>query len=102
MSTMKVTDKMRHNLPNKKAVVKTTQVVIRTYFAEAPDPEWVCDGIVMQEMDHYSDKFLSEDILSVESVSEWPEIKEDENINGAVMSYDTKTDEWVADVMWRN
>ena len=89
-------------MDNKKVVVKTVQTIVRTYFVEVPDPEWACDGVCMGELEEYSQKHMSEDIVSTEVVEDWPAIGQDESINAAVMSYDTKTDEWVTDVMRRN
>jgi hypothetical protein len=45
---------------------------------------------------------MSEDIVSTEVVEEWPSIDQSESINAAVMSYNTETNEWITDVMWRN
>ena len=89
-------------MDNKKVVVKTVQTIVRTYFVEVPDPEWACDGICMGELEEYSQKHMSEDIISTDVVANWPIIGQDESVNAAVMSYDTKTDEWVTDVMWRS
>lgn len=89
-------------MDSKKVVVKTVQTIVRTYFVEVPDPEWACDGICMGDLEEYSQKYMSEDIVSTEVVEKWPNIDQSESINAAVMSYDTKTDEWVTDVMWRN
>ena len=89
-------------MDNKKVVVKTVQTIVRTYFVEVPDPEWACDRICMGDLEEYSQKHMSEDIVSTEVVENWPNIDQSESINAAVMSYDTKTDEWVTDVMWRS
>lgn len=89
-------------MTNKKVVVKTVQTIVRTYFVEVPDPEWACDGVCMGELEEYSQKYMSEDIVSTEVVEDWPAIGQDESINAAVMSYNTNNDEWMTDVMWRN
>lgn len=89
-------------MDNKKVVVKTVQTIVRTYFVEVPDPEWACDGVCMGDLEEYSQKHMSEDIVSTEVVEDWPNIDQSESINAAVMSYDTKTHEWVTDVMWRS
>lgn len=87
-----------------KVVLKTAQTIIRTYFVEVPDvadPQWACDGLVMNELEEYSQKHLTEDILSTQVVNDWPEVDNDESINAAVMKFDQNIDTFVTDVMWR-
>ena len=87
-------------LLNKKVVVKTVQTIVRTYFVEVPNPEWSCDAIAMNELEEYSYRHLSEDILSTEVVQDWPKLGDDESVNAAVMRYDDVSDSWVFKTMW--
>ena len=87
-------------LLNKKVVVKTVQTIVRTYFVEVPNPEWACDAIVMNELEEYSYRHLSEDILSTEVVQDWPAPDLEESVNAAVMKYDDQTNDWITGVMW--
>ena len=86
----------------KKVVVTTTQVIVRKYFVEVEDQEWACDGIICNELEEYSYRHLTEDILSVNVVDNWSAIESDESINAAVMKYNYDLDEWATDVMWPN
>jgi len=83
-----------------KVVVKTIQTVVRTYFVDTPDAAWAADGIVCNELEEYSQKHLSEDILSTQVVVEWPRAASDESINAAVMRFDESINGWLTDVMW--
>jgi len=83
-----------------KVVVTTTQVIVRKYFVEVDDPEWACDGIVCDELEEYSQNHLTEDILDVKIVDEWPSMPSDESLNAAVMRFNYDREEWETDVMW--
>jgi hypothetical protein len=84
----------------KKIVVTTTQVIVRKYFVEVDDPEWACDGVVCNELEEYSYRHLTEDIISAIVVDEWPSIDHNDSLNAATMKYNPVTDEWEKDVMW--
>lgn len=91
---------VNQKLLNKKVVVKTVQTIVRTYFVEVPNPEWSCDAIVMNDLEEYSYRHLSEDILSTEVVQDWPELGDDESVNAAVTKYDEDTNDWTPGVLW--
>lgn len=83
-----------------KYVVSTVQVITRRYYVEVNDPEWACDSIVFEELDHFSSRHLSEDIVGVQPVEQFPAAEENESVNAATYSYDYDGDQWVQDVRW--
>jgi hypothetical protein len=87
----------------KKFVIETVQVIKRKYYVKVDDPTWAHDGITMNELDHFSDMFLSEDIISTTEVDKFPAIDDsstDESVSGATMKYDKEYRTWVSKVRW--
>lgn len=76
-----------------KWIVTTVQTVYTRYYVEVDDPEWAGDSIVCGELEQYSNRYLSEDVLEYLQVDEYPESSEgpDDQINGA--TYKAITDE---------
>ena len=93
---------MESKTANKRVVVKTVQTIVRTYFVEVPDPNWAADAITINELEEYSQKYLSEDIVSMEMVEEWPELRSDEIVNAAVEIFDEDSQVWERTVLWRS
>lgn len=83
-----------------KYVITTTQTVVRKYYVEVDDPEWAHDGIVMGDMQEFSQLFASEDIIDTVPVDQFPAVDKYYNINGAVMVFNYENDDWDTDVRW--
>lgn len=83
-----------------KFVITTVQVVTRKYYVNVRDPVWAHDGIVMEEMEDFSQQFGSEDIVDTRGVEEFPVADKYESVNGAVMSFNYEQDKWDRSVRW--
>lgn len=85
----------------RKFVITTVQPIIRRYYVEVENPEWAWDGIVMNELQEYTQAFGSEDIISTQQVKKFPEPNPGESVNAAVMRFNTDTDQWESEAVWR-
>ena len=83
-----------------KHVITTVQTIVRKYYVDVKDPEWARDSIVMNELDQFSSEFLSEDILDTQTVEDWPKARNRDSVNGATMTYDYNTEQWVTNARW--
>jgi len=84
----------------KKFVIETVQVIKRTYYAEVDDPTWAHDGITMEEMEHFSCSYFSEDIISTREVEDFPRCEPNESVNAAVMVFDEDGGDWKTTTRW--
>jgi len=87
-------------MDKKKFVIETVQVIKRKYYVSVEDPTWAHDGITCNELDHFSDMFLSEDIISTTEVEEFPMAGPDESVNAATMKFDEDNREWLTVTRW--
>lgn len=83
-----------------KFVVESVQIVRHKYYVEVDDPEWACDGIVMNELEPFSSTHFSEDITNITPVSEFPKAEVNDDVNAAVMIFNYTSQEWEQDVRW--
>lgn len=77
-----------------KFVIETVRVIRTKYYAEVDNPEWACDGIVMEELDHFSDVFYCENITTITPVEEYPVAQKDEGVNGGVNIFNYEKHGW--------
>ena len=84
----------------KKFVIQTVQMIKRTYYVEVDDPTWAHDAITMEELVQFSDKYLSEDIISTTEVESFPMANHDESVNAAVVSFDEDSGEFIYEARW--
>lgn len=84
----------------RKYVVETVQIIKRKYYVKVDDPGWAHDGIVMNEMEHFSTSHLMEDILSTREVKKFPKADQYEDVNAAVMKFNYDTGEWECKARW--
>ena len=83
-----------------KHIITTVQVITRKYYVEVDDPTWAHDGIVMGELDEFSQQFHSEDIASTQTVEDFPKADQYESVNAATMKFNYDTESWESDVRW--
>lgn len=83
-----------------KFVITTTQTVVRRYYVEVDDPSWAHDGIVMNELEEFSQSFLSEDVVDTRQVDEFPKAAFTDSVNAATMFFDNDAHQWEKDVRW--
>lgn len=83
-----------------KYVIETVQVVRHKYYVEVNDPEWACDGIVMNELDPFSYTFFSEDVTNVTPVEDFPKADKYDEVNAATMHFNYETESWDQQVRW--
>lgn len=89
-----------------KFIITTTQPVIRKYYVEVDNVEWAYDGIVMQELEEFSQQFGSEDIIDSHPVEDFPAVDANEarlfnvTVNAAAMKFNHETDQWELNVRW--
>jgi len=83
-----------------KYVIETVQVIRRKYYAKVEDPSWAHDAIVFGELEEFSNTSFSEDIISTTKVDKWPKAKPEDNMNSAVMTYDSQTGKWTDKARW--
>jgi len=83
-----------------KFVIETVQVIKRKYYVKVDDPTWAHDGITMLELDHFSESYLSEDIISTTEVKKFPKAEFNESVNGAMMKFNNETSEWETKARW--
>lgn len=84
----------------KKFVIETVQVIKRKYYVKVDNPVWAHDGITMEELDHFSDVHLTEDIISTTEVDKFPVAGPDESVNAAVMKFNKDTNQWECKAKW--
>lgn len=84
----------------KKFVITTVQPIIRRYYVEVDNPEWAWDGIVMNEMEEYSQTYGSEDIISTQQFEKFPEPGLGESVNAAVMRFNDESNQWDCEAVW--
>lgn len=77
-----------------KFVIETVRVLRTKYYVEAPEAEWACDAITMEEVQQFSDVFHMEDIASIQEVDEYPVAGPREGVNGATYVYNKETTSW--------
>ena len=84
----------------KKFVIETVQIIKRKYYVKVDDPTWAHDGITMEELDHFSEVYLNEDIISTTEVESFPAAEYHESVNGAVMKFNKESAAWLAKARW--
>lgn len=82
-----------------KYVVETIQVVTRKYYCSVENPEYIHDSLVFNELHHFSEQFLSEDVISTTKVDKFPTAKR-EIVNAATYKWDEEARAWVEKVRW--
>lgn len=83
-----------------KYVIETVRVLRTKYYVEAPEGQWGCDAITMEELSQFSDVFHMEDVASVTEVKEFPVAGPREGVNGATYKYNKQTNGWDEKVRW--
>ena len=83
-----------------KYVITTVQTIVRKYYVKVDDPSWAHDGIVMNELEEFTQHHLSEDIVDTQKVKRWPTPDQYDSVNAAVMEFDYNDDQWKATTRW--
>ena len=83
-----------------KYVIETVQVIRRKYYVKVKDPTWAHDAIVFNELEPFSSSHYSEDVIGTTKVDKFPSALPDDDVNGAVMKFNSDEDEWQCDVRW--
>lgn len=83
-----------------KYVIETIQIVKRKYYVEVDNPEWAHDGIVMCELDEFSQQLMTEEIWGTTLVDEFPRAEKFDSVNAATMKFNYNLDEWQSETRW--
>lgn len=83
-----------------KHVIETVQIIRRKYYVEVENPYWACDSIVMEELQPFSSRCMTEDILSTTQVDEFPVATAGDSVNAATYKYNYDTEEFESIVKW--
>jgi hypothetical protein len=83
-----------------KYVIETVQVSRHKYYVEVDNPEWACDGVVCGDLDVFSSKWLTEDVMSITEVNEYPKADVGDSVNGAVCTFDVGTGRFKTEARW--
>jgi hypothetical protein len=79
-----------------KFVIETVQVVRRKYYANSPTVEIAVDAFNEGQLEEFSSTNLDEFVVATTKVKKWPKAALHDDINAAVMKYDTGLWETVA------
>jgi hypothetical protein len=83
-----------------KYVVETVQVIRRKYYVKVEDPTWSHDAIVFNELEPFSSTCYSEDVINTTEVDKFPKASQDDDVNAAVMKFNSETREWETKARW--
>lgn len=82
-----------------KHVITTVQTVVSKYYVEADKAEYAYDAIVCGELECFSSKTMTEDIVDSQEVEHFPMVPAME-VNAAVYKFNNDTNLWEEDVRW--
>jgi hypothetical protein len=83
-----------------KYVIETVQIIKRKYYVKVEDPTWAEDSIIMGELEHFSSSYLCEDIISTTKVKKFPKATRNDDMNSAVMVFNSGRNEWDTVARW--